>query len=459
MMQKLIPTQKLYPKRHLVAASGIAALLCLSLLVYPSREVEAKKTFINIESEEQSPEQVTHVIETDLHQLIENETTGEDNLASSQNTDDFQYKKTFTVSSGDTLSVLFAKAGLSNSLLHSILSTNKEAQRFTHLKIGQSISFEFDESQELHAVSTPISATETIYLEKQLETEQFAFRKDVAPTQTSEKYAQGVIEGSLFSATGKAGIPYGLALNMANIFGYDIDFAQDLRVNDEFALIYEEKTLDGKTIGTGNILAARFINRGKEYTAVRYTDKQGNSSYYAADGSSLRKAFIRTPVDFARISSRFSNGRKHPILNRIRAHKGVDYAAPRGTPIKAAGDGRVTLAGRKGGYGNTVVIKHGQRYQTLYAHMQGFAKGVRAGSNVKQGQVIGYIGTTGLSTGPHLHYEFQVNGVHVDPLSQKLPTADPIHASEKKRFMEFSKPLLAKLDTNKDTQLALNEQQ
>ncbi len=459
MMQKLIPTQKLYPKRHLVAASGIAALLCLSLLVYPSREVEAKKTFINIESEEQSPEQVTHVIETDLHQLIENETTGEDNLASSQNTDDFQYKKTFTVSSGDTLSVLFAKAGLNNSLLHSILSTNKEAQRFTHLKIGQSISFEFDESQELHAVSTPISATETIYLEKQLETEQFAFRKDVAPTQTSEKYAQGVIEGSLFSATGKAGIPYGLALNMANIFGYDIDFAQDLRVNDEFELVYEEKTFDGETIVTGNILAARFINRGKEYTAVRYTDKQGNSSYYAADGSSLRKAFIRTPVDFARISSRFSNGRKHPILNRIRAHKGVDYAAPRGTPIKAAGDGRVTLAGSKGGYGNTVVIKHGQRYQTLYAHMQGFAKGVRAGSNVKQGQVIGYIGTTGLSTGPHLHYEFQVNGVHVDPLSQKLPTADPIHASEKKRFMEFSKPLLAKLDTNKDTQLALNEQQ
>lgn len=459
MMQKIIPTQKLYPKRHLVAASGIAALLCLSLLLYPSREVEAKKTFINIESEEQSPEQVTHVIETDLHQLIENEITGEDNLASSQNTDDFQYKKTFTVSSGDTLSVLFAKAGLNNSLLHSILSTNKEAQRFTHLKIGQSISFEFDESQELHAVSTPISATETIYLEKQLETEQFAFRKNVAPTQTIEKYAQGTIEGSLFSATGKAGIPYGLALNMANIFGYDIDFAQDLRVDDKFELIYEEKILDGETIGTGNILAARFINRGKEYTAVRYTDKQGNSSYYAADGSSLRKAFIRTPVDFARISSRFSNGRKHPILNRIRAHKGVDYAAPRGTPIKAAGDGRVTLAGRKGGYGNTVVIKHGQRYQTLYAHMQGFAKGVRAGSNVKQGQVIGYIGTTGLSTGPHLHYEFQVNGVHVDPLSQKLPTADPIHASEKKRFMEFSKPLLAKLDTNKDTQLALNEQQ
>lgn len=245
---------------------------------------------------------------------------------------------------------------------------------------------------------------------------------------------------------------------MANIFGYDIDFAQDLRTGDEFELVYEEKTVDGKTIGTGNILSARFTNRGKVYTAIRYTDKQGNTNYYDADGASLRKAFIRTPVDFARISSRFSNGRKHPILNKIRAHKGVDYAAPRGTPIKAAGDGRVTLAGRKGGYGNTVVIKHGQRYQTLYAHMQGFAKGVRAGSTVKQGQIIGYIGTTGLSTGPHLHYEFQVNGVHVDPLSQKLPTADPIHASEKQRFFQQSKPLLAKLDQHKATQLALNAQ-
>jgi murein DD-endopeptidase MepM/ murein hydrolase activator NlpD len=198
--------------------------------------------------------------------------------------------------------------------------------------------------------------------------------------------------------------------------------------------------------------------RGKVYTAVRYTDKNGNSSYYSEDGSSLRKAFIRTPVDFARISSRFSNGRKHPILNKIRAHKGVDYAAPRGTPIKAAGDGRVTLAGRKGGYGNTVVIKHGQRYQTLYAHMNGFAKGIRSGSNVKQGQIIGYIGTTGLSTGPHLHYEFQVNGVHVDPLSQKLPTSDPIHASEKQRFAQLSQPLIAKLDASKNTQVAVNNQ-
>ena len=459
MTPEITPTQQSYPKRHLLAASGIAALLCLSLLVYPSREVEAKKTFINIELEEQSLEKVTQT-------LVDTETlpTAQKNLSDASNPDltatqdVFEYKKELTVNSGDTLSVLFARAGLGNSLLHSILASNKEARRFTQLNVGQVLSFEFDEDKQLKAISSQVSTLESIHLEKQPDSADFAFRKHVAATQNREKYAQGTIDGALFAATKKADVPYGLALDMANIFGYDIDFAQDLRTGDTFEILYEEKTLDGKAVGAGNVLTARFTNRGKVYTAVRYTDKSGNTSYYSADGSSLRKAFIRTPVDFARISSRFSNGRKHPILNKIRAHKGVDYAAPRGTPIKAAGDGRVTLAGRKGGYGNTVVIKHGQRYQTLYAHMNGFAKGIRSGSNVKQGQIIGYIGTTGLSTGPHLHYEFQVNGVHVDPLSQKLPISDPIHASEKQRFIQHSQPLMAKLDTNKNTQVALNKQ-
>ena len=484
MMQNNIPTQKIYPKRHLLAASGVA-LFCLALIVYPSREVEAKKTFIHIELEEQIAEQVTKTPASDAQQsagtltsalpALEAATTAvltvkaESPPATTASTvtikdepaptaEPLEQTKEFTVSSGDTLSVLFAKAELGNSLMHKILDTNKDAKRFANLKVGQTISFKLDENQELQSISSPISAIETIHLEKQPDTESFSFRKEVATTQISEKHAEGTIKGALLSATAEAGLPYGLAINMANIFGYDIDFAQDLRSGDRFELIYEEKTLDGKAVGTGNILSARFTNRGKVYTAVRYTDKNGNSSYYNADGSSLRKAFIRTPVDFARISSRFSNGRKHPILNKIRAHKGVDYAAPRGTPIKAAGDGRIALAGRKGGYGNTVVIKHGQRYQTLYAHMQGFAKGIRSGSTVKQGQIIGYIGTTGLSTGPHLHYEFRVNGVHVDPLSQKLPAADPIQASEKKRFLELSKTLLAKLDAQKDTQLALNQQ-
>lgn len=465
------PMQRSYPKQHLLAASGIAAVLCLALLVYPSREVEAKRTFIDIQLEESTPAAVTDTSANQLDQLPtinaadiapvsdNNPTQAEEaDTEAPLAADAFKYQKSFTVSSGDTLSVLFNKAGLNNSLLHRILSANKEAKRFTQLKVGQVITFNFDDNQDLQSISSPLNPLETIYLEKQPDADKefFAFRKETATTQISEQFAQGTIEGSLFSATNKAGVPYSLALNMASIFEYDIDFAQDLRKGDQFELIYETKTLDGKTVGTGNILTARFTNRGKTYTAVRYTDKQGNSSYYNADGSSLRKAFIRTPVDFARISSRFSLGRRHPILNTIRAHKGVDYAAPRGTPIKATGDGRVVSAGRKGGYGNTIVIKHGKRYKTLYAHMQGFAKGIRSGSSVKQGQIIGYIGTTGLSTGPHLHYEFLVNGTHVDPLSQKLPAADPIDPSEKQRFVEYSKPLLAKLDLYKETMLAQN---
>lgn len=466
MPTNITPTQRSYPKHHLLAASGIAALLCLSLLVYPSREVEANKTFIDIELEELSPALVTNDLLNNAKTALTTDTAAiptpllpSEASSSSPQIDTFEYEKTFTVSRGDTLSVLFSKAGLNNKLLHSILSANKEAKRFTQLKVGQVITFTFDEHQALASISSQLNPLDTIYLEKQLSPEQeesYVFRKETAATQINEKFAQGTINGALFSATNKAGLPYALALEMANIFEYDIDFAQDLRKGDQFELIYEEKTLDGSAVGTGNILTARFTNRGKTYTAVRYTDKQGNVSYYDANGASLRKAFIRTPVDFARTSSRFSTGRKHPILNTIRAHKGVDYAAPRGTPIKAAGDGRVVSAGRKGGYGNTVVIKHGKRYQTLYAHMQGFAKGIRSGSKVKQGQIIGYIGTTGLSTGPHLHYEFLVDGTHVDPLSQKLPAADPINPAEKQRFTEYSKPLLAKLDIYKNTLLAQN---
>ncbi len=214
--------------------------------------------------------------------------------------------------------------------------------------------------------------------------------------------------------------------------------------------------IDGEPVGHGNILAARFTNRGKTYTAVRYTSRQGSTTLHRRRRRHAQGLHPH-PRRFRRISSRFSTGRRHPVLNKIRAHKGVDYAAPRGTPIKATGDGKVVLAGRKGGYGDTVVIQHGQRYRTLYAHMNGFAKGVRNGSQVRQGQIIGYVGTTGLSTGPHLHYEFQVNGTHVDPLSQKLPMADPIAGNERQRFLQQSRPLLARMDQERSTLLAMNK--
>ncbi len=333
-----------------------------------------------------------------------------------------------------------------------MLASDKQAKQFSQLKHGQKLEFELSPDGQLTNLHSKVSDLETITLTKN--NKGYTFNRITAKPTVRSAYVHGVINSSLSQSAARAGLSHSLTMDMASVFGYDVDFAQDIRQGDEFDVIYEQKVVNGKAVGNGPILSARFTNRGKTYTAVRYTNKQGNSSYYTAEGNSMRKAFIRTPVDFARISSKFSMGRKHPILNKIRAHKGVDYAAPRGTPIKAAGDGKVLLAGRRGGYGNTIILQHGNTYTTLYGHMQGFAKGVKTGGTVKQGQVIGYIGTTGLSTGPHLHYEFQVNGVHVDPLGQKLPMADPIAKAERARFLAQSQPLMARMEQEKATMLA-----
>lgn len=455
-----------YPKSHLLAASGVAALLSLALLVFPSREVEAKKTFLDLRFDT-SAELATMNAEP-LEQTGPDSPFAQVAVAEPQSSnkaepdraleaaDKNPLSKEVTVANGDTLSTVFAKVGLPQSTVHDVLASSKEAKQLVRLKVGQRLEFELDEQGGLARLRSPINKLESLQLEKL--DNGYVFKKEQLKPDVATAYAHGQINSSLFVAAKRAGLSHNLTMDLANVFGYDIDFAMDIRKGDSFEVIFEEKTIDGERVGTGNILAARFTNRGKSYTAVRYTNKQGNSSYYTADGNSMRKAFIRTPVDFARISSRFSNGRKHPILNKIRAHKGVDYAAPHGTPIKSAGDGKVLLAGRKGGYGNTVVIQHGNRYRTLYAHMQGFAKGIRNGSSVKQGQIIGYIGTTGLSTGPHLHYEFQMDGVHVDPLGLKLPMADPIAKNEKQRFMQLSQPLMARMDEERATMLAMQKQ-
>lgn len=457
-----------YPKSHLLAASGVAALLSLALLVFPSREVEAKKTFLDLRldaASELAPAEAEHSSSVSATDSPFAQIATPDQQAASdalqEETEETQADinpllKEVIVANGDTLSTVFAKVGLPQSAVHDVLASSKEAKQLTRLRIGQRLEFEMDDQGGLARLSSPINRLESLQLEKT--DNGYTFRKEQLKPDVTTTYAYGQIESSLFLAAKRAGLNHNLTMDLANVFGYDIDFAMDIRKDDTFEVVYEEKTIDGERVGTGNILAARFTNRGKNYTAVRYTNKQGNTSYYTADGTSMRKAFIRTPVDFARISSRFSNGRKHPILNKIRAHKGVDYAAPHGTPIKSAGDGKVLLAGRKGGYGNTVIIQHGNRYRTLYAHMQGFAKGVRNGSQVKQGQIIGYIGTTGLSTGPHLHYEFQVDGVHVDPLGLKLPMADPIAKNEKQRFLQLSQPLMAQMDKERATMLAMQTQ-
>lgn len=469
-----------YPKSHLMAASGIAAALSIFLLVIPTTQVEAKRTLIQLELNETSIQTDNETtLSEELDALISETVTVSSPLeltntpsspatASSPevvnavvNPAPLKVESepappewtTLTVSPGDTLSILFQKLGLSAATLHTVISSSKEAKAFTRLRVGQQLEFRLADDGQLLGMRSQINTLETISIER--DGDSFAFSKDVLEPEVRTRYASGTISSSLFMAAQNAGLSHNLTMEMANVFGYDVDFAREIRQGDQFEVLYEEKHLNDQRVGTGNILAARFTNRGKTYTAVRYTDTKGLTSYYRADGTSMRKAFIRTPVEFARISSRFNPGRMHPVLNKIRAHKGVDYAAATGTAIKATGDGRVVHIGRKGGYGNTVVIKHGQTYQTLYAHMSRYASGLRVGSNVSQGQVIGYVGMTGLATGPHLHYEFQVNGRHVDPLSVKLPASDPIPKSERTAFLALSNQLMASLDQQGATQLAL----
>lgn len=263
----------------------------------------------------------------------------------------------------------------------------------------------------------------------------------------------GVVEGSLADAGAKAGLSEDMMVELTEVFAWDIDFANNLQAGDKFTLVYDNNASSGN-----RIVAAEFVNRGKTYRAIRYKNQEGMVSYYAPDGHSLKKAFLTTPVDFARVSSHFSPHRHHPILNRIRAHKGVDYAARVGTPVKAAGDGVVTFRGVQGGYGNMIVISHGEHYETAYAHLSNFYRGLQEGQPVKQGDVIGYVGQTGLATGPHLHYEFRVDGVHKDP--EKLDSSQGMRLAgdDWDNFHAQTVPVLLKLNAAKNTSVVAENQ-
>lgn len=360
-----------------------------------------------------------------------------------------------TVQAGDSLARIFSKQGVPPRQLHDIVAGGGVAKKLTRIYPGQKLRMRTTPEDgllelfyEIDALSqVQVTRTDSGYQPQLIERE----------PERRAKRASAEIKNSLFLAAQTANLPENITMELAGIFGWDIDFALDIRRGDQFSVLYEDLYLDGERIGTGNILAAEFINDDKQYQAVRYTDKQGRTDYYTADGRSMRKTFLRTPVEFSRISSRFSLGRKHPILNRIRAHKGVDYAAPRGTPVKATGAGKIVLRGKKGGYGKTVVIQHGSRYSTLYAHLNSYARGLKHGSRVQQGQIVGYIGSTGLATGPHLHYEFLVNGVHRNPLKVKLPDAAPLPKKYREDFKLATENLLAQLKLDDNQTIALQD--
>jgi murein DD-endopeptidase MepM/ murein hydrolase activator NlpD len=361
------------------------------------------------------------------------------------------------VKKGDTLASIFKNMGLSPALLHRITHSSDEAAGLAKIRPGQTLRVQRDEQGEFVELELVRDRLTSLHI-RALDEDGFETVEQRKDVERRVANASGVIESSLFVDGQKAGLSDGQIMELANIFGWDIDFALELRAGDQFSLVYEDLYLEGEKLRSGDILAAEFVNRGTTYRAIRYEAEDGTVAYYDPEGHSKRRAFIRTPVKFARISSGFTQNRWHPVLKKWRSHKGVDYAAPTGTPVKATGAGRVVFKGNKGGYGRVVMIEHAGRYTTVYGHLSRFAKKVSEGSRVKQGQVIGYVGQSGLATGPHLHYEFRVAGVHRNPLTVKLPKSLPLPEQQKKDFKRQAAPLLAQLDDVSRTLVANADQ-
>ncbi|MBP9722612.1 MAG: peptidoglycan DD-metalloendopeptidase family protein [Gammaproteobacteria bacterium] len=348
------------------------------------------------------------------------------------------------VKKNDNISSIFKDLNISVASTTEILQDKKHKETFTQLKPGQKIIMSYNKiTHDFLSMDYYLDKLRYLTIEK-IDNYFVSTTKNIDLSEKTS-YAKLKINSSLFEDAQKQHLPLDLIYQIIDIFTWDIDFAQDLRKNDTVEMLYKEYYLDGKYYTTGKILAVNFNNNGKTYGAIRYEDHENQSGYYTPEGMSLRKAFIRTPVKFTRISSTFSLERHHPVLHKIRAHKGVDYAAPTGTPIKAVGNGKVIFYGRKGGYGKTAIIQHGRTYSTLYAHMSNYNSKLKNGSPVKQGDIIGYVGQTGLATGPHLHFEFRINDQHVNPLTVALPRAIPILEKNKAKFMKLSKQLLAEL--------------
>ena len=362
---------------------------------------------------------------------------------------------TVTVEPGDSLWTIFKRLQLDPAPLPKIVRLRGAGSYLDKVHPGEVLRLRVGQDRSVREMVYQFSAHQSLHI---LQTEQ-GFRAEVQSerVETATRRAAAVIESSLFEAGLDAGLSERLVMELAEVFQYDIDFAKDLQPGDRFTILYEEHRLpDGTKLDDGAILAARFITQGRSFAAVRYTDPSGRTAYYTPEGTTLHRAFTRTPVKFSRITSGFTLRRYHPVLHRFRAHRGVDYAAPIGTPVHATGDGVVGYKGNKGGYGKTVVLQHGDKYSTLYAHLSRFARGVRQGSPVRQGQVIGYVGRSGLATGPHLHYEFRVDGVHRDPLTVKLAIASTIPHRYRDDFNAATQRLTAQLDLPGETQLALS---
>ena len=356
------------------------------------------------------------------------------------------------IKGGDALYIIFKKLGINNGDATLIAKSENSRHLTTLLRPGKTIHIRTntdDGVAEIVYEDTPLTWVHALR-----DGNEFTITRFDLPLTRKQHKVAAYVNSSLYAAAQRAGISDTHTMNLTEIFGWDIDFSLNVQAGDSFKLIYDDLYVDGVKKGNGDILAAEFINSGKVYRAIAHRDDSGRLKYYAPDGTSMHKTFLRSPVKFSRISSRFTKARYHPVLKRWRSHKGVDYAASRGTPIRATADGKISHLGRKGGYGKAIVINNGSTYSTLYGHLSSYTRGMKRGSRVKQGQIIGKVGSTGLATGPHLHYEFRINGKHVNPLTFRQPKSAPIPDSQKTDFLSASRHMEEKLDAIEFLQVA-----
>ena len=358
---------------------------------------------------------------------------------------------TVIVEPRDNLAVIFQREGISAQELQSVLESDRLAQRLKHIYPGQKLLFERQEDGTLmRLVYSPVPLESLAFVRRgsSFEVTEIAHQPEI-----QTKVLHGLIDHSLFVASQRIGLDDETTMRLAQIFQWDIDFVLDIRKGDEFDIVVEELHLNGDFVGYGNILAAKFVNQNDSYLAIRYVDRDGAAGYFNPTGESMKKAFLRAPLEFTRISSNFNMKRVHPLWNRTMPHRGIDYVAPVGTPVLAAGTGQVRVAGHTNANGNYVVIGHGSEFETKYLHLSKFGPLTKRGQRVNQGDIIGYVGSTGWATGPHLHYEFLVNGKHRNPRTVPLPKSNPINKGEFKRFQTHMQPTLALLENHKSPDL------
>jgi murein DD-endopeptidase MepM/ murein hydrolase activator NlpD len=358
-----------------------------------------------------------------------------------------------TIKPHDNLARIFSRMTIPHKEIDAILKSGHSARTLKKLQPGKKLTLVMDNNHSLQQLSFPITATESLIITRSTHNK---FRSEVKtlPLETHQSFAKFTVRNTVLASGKNAGLNRKRMAQLANIFKSNVDFNKGNHNGDKVYVLYQDYYLNGKKARDGEIIAAEYKTHTNTFQAVRFTDPKGNSGYYAPDGTSMQKRFLAAPLKFTHITSLFNPRRWHPVLHQFRHHQGVDYAAPRGTPIKSVAGGTIAHLGRKGGYGNAIIIQHDTSYSTLYGHLSKYAAGLKTGSHVQQGQIIGYVGSTGLATGPHLHFEFRINGVHRNPLTVALPNGKSITRAYRGKFHAEVKKLLAKLDAHKQTRLA-----